>query len=135
MNTLALPVLYEMLEKVLRNKYIATVHEGDVREEEVGFARRYLRASTMEVMDEVVLYPLGESRPYFLRRRGYIVEVDRRTHAAYVHAERGHVLLAPEAMEALQLESRDTVLIDPVTPKLDLEQVLREVRRVLGSST
>ncbi len=122
-----------MLRKVLRNKYIATVHEGDVREDEVGFAKRYLHESSIDVMDEVIIYPLGENKPYLMRKRGYVVEIDRHIHSAYPHAEQGHVLLSPETMAELELESHDPVLLDPLTPRLDLEKLLRALRKQLRS--
>ncbi|NOZ59367.1 MAG: hypothetical protein GXO66_07335 [Euryarchaeota archaeon] len=120
-----------MLERVLGNKYVARVREGDVGEDEIGFARELLEGSELSAMDEVIVYPFGELRPYFLRRRHYVVEVKRRTHYGYTDARRGYALLSPESMERLELKSEDSIILDPVTPKLELGELLDKVRRCL----
>ncbi|WP_456474388.1 hypothetical protein [Candidatus Pyrohabitans sp.] len=121
-----------MLERVLSNKYIAKVREGDVGENEIGFAREQLKCSEISPMDEVIVYRLGEVRPYFLRHRHFVVEVDRRVHYGYAYARRGYALLSPESMDTLELESEDSVILDPVTPKHDLGELLAKVRRLIN---
>ena len=123
---------YRMLERVLGNKYLVRVREGDVGENEIGFAREHLRRSELSAMDEVIVYRLGEVKPYFLRQRHYVVEVGRSTHYGYRDARRGYALLSPESMEKLELESEDSVILDPVTPKHDLGELLEKVKRYLN---
>jgi hypothetical protein len=121
-----------MLERVLGNKYVARVREGDVGEDEIGFAPHCLRGSELSAMDEVIVYPFGELRPYFLRHRHYVVEVNKSTHYGYRYALHGYALLSPESMERLELESDDSIILDPVTPKLELGELLEKVRRYLN---
>jgi hypothetical protein len=130
--TLIFSALIEMLERVLGNKYVARVREGDVGENEIGFAREHLMGSEISAMDEVIVYRLGEIKPYFLRQRHFVVEVDKRVHYGYALARKGYALLSPESMEKLELESEDSVILDPVTPKHDLGELLSKVRRYLN---
>ncbi len=130
--TLIFSALTEMLERVLGNKYLVRVREGDVGDNEIGFAREHLRGCEISAMDEVIVYRLGEVKPYFLRQRHYVIEVDRRVHYSYRDARRGYALLSPESMERLELESEDSVILDPVTPKHDLGELLEKVRRYLN---
>ena len=121
-----------MLERVLGNKYLVRVRQGDVGDDEIGFAREHLSGSELSAMDEVIVYPFGELRPYFLRQRHYVVEVGRSTHYGYRDARRGYALLSPESMERLELESEDSIILDPVTPKLELGELLEKVKRYLS---
>lgn len=120
-----------MLAQVLPNKYAAKVYEGDVEDTEIGFHRRVLDSTPLQEDDEVIVYSFGERKPYFLRKKCYVVEVKKETHSSFVRAQHGFGVLSPESMAQLNLSAKGEVIIDPVILKEDLAILFERAREFL----
>ncbi len=108
--------------KISRNKFIFKVWEGDVRANEIGFDDKRLRALRIHNQDPVIVYKIGEKKPYLFRNMYRAVRIHWKTHYSYKKALKGFAILSSETMENLNLDKKDEVIVDPYTPKLPLEE-------------
>ncbi len=108
--------------KISRNKFVFKVWEGDVRNNEIGFDEKRLKALNIFSYDPVIVYKIGEKKPYLLRNIYRAVKLHEKTHYSYNKALKGFAILSSEAMEKLDLERKDEIIVDPYTPKLPLEE-------------
>ncbi len=120
-----------MLTQVLPNKYATKVYEGDVEDNELGLHRSDLEATGINQDDQVIVYSFGEKKPYFLRRRCYVVEVKKETHSSFKKANLGYAVLSPESMASLNLRLKGDIIVDPLIPKEDVAILFEKVREVL----
>ncbi len=120
-----------MLAQVLPNKYAAKVYEGDVEDTEIGFHRKMLEKVSFQEDDEVIVYSFGERKPYFLRKKCYVVEVKKNVHSSFKKAEHGYAVLSPESMAQLNLSLKGDVIIDPVILKEDLAILFERAKEFL----
>ena len=118
-----------MFTKVLPGKFIARVHEGDVRDDEIGVVPEHLEMLGIHSFDRVVLSRISEITPYFLRPQYLAVILERTVHFSYEKAVRGFVILSGMEMERLKIKEDEKVLLDPMTPKFPAEDLLGKAKR------
>ncbi len=118
-----------MLTKVLPGKFIARIHEGDVRDNEIGMVPEHLEILGIRSFERVVLSKISEMSPYFLRPQYLTVIMEKTAHFSYEMALKGFVILSGVEMERLEIKEKENVILDPMTPKFPPGELLGKARR------
>ncbi len=118
-----------MLTKVLPGKFIARVHEGDVRDDEIGVIPEHLEILGISSFERVVLSKISEMTPYFLRPQYLTVILEKTVHFSYEKALKGFVILSGMEMERLDIKEKEKVILDPMTPRFPPEELFGKARK------